>query len=104
VPDYDEQILDKLRGLYSSCMNEDHLNDLGDEPLVKFTGTLRKLLRGKTLRVDLDDIVKDSDKVKQPGLTAALSFLHSRGMTLLAAFDCKAASDVDNRCRCSACV
>jgi endothelin-converting enzyme len=78
VPDYDEQILAKLRGLYSSCTNEDHLNDLGAEPLLNFTRTLRNLLHGKTLTVDSED-AQSTKNISSTGLTAALSFLHSRG-------------------------
>jgi endothelin-converting enzyme len=85
-PSYDEQILKKLRGLYSSCMNEDKLDQLGEEPLFKFVQTLRDLFRGESTEISVaeDD---DEDEKKRKGLTAALAFLHSRGIDALFSFD-----------------
>jgi endothelin-converting enzyme len=74
-PSYDEQLLRKLRGLYSSCMDEDELNAMGPAPLVDFVGIVRRLFRGKQTEVSVTG--KDDDK--EHNLTAALAFLHSRG-------------------------
>ncbi|KAJ7632180.1 hypothetical protein FB45DRAFT_1057317 [Roridomyces roridus] len=76
---YDEQLLKKLRDFYSSCMNEDGLDEIGAEPLIHFVNTIRKLFRGKGLEV--------TDKeASLTGLTAALAFLHSRGIDSLFSF------------------
>lgn len=76
---YDEQILKKLRGLYSSCMNEDKLDQLGEKPLFQFVQTIRDLFRGESTEMGVargEDRDKDEES---KGLTAALSYLHSRG-------------------------
>lgn len=72
---YDEQTLHKLRGMYASCMDEDTLNDLAEEPLWDFVKTVRDLFRGKS--TEISSKKKDGDKYN--GLTAAIAFLHSRG-------------------------
>lgn len=81
---YDTQILKKLRGLYSSCMNEDLLDARGEEPLLHVIRTVRKLYNGKSTMVDLATLEKNSDKEKERiGLTAAIAYLHSRGQPAL---------------------
>lgn len=82
---YDEQILKKLRGLYSSCMDENKLDQLGEEPLFKFVQTLRDLFRGKSTEISVAED-KDEDEKKRKGLTAALAFLHSRGELFIPLF------------------
>lgn len=68
---YDDAIHKKLRGLYTSCMDEDHLNSLGDEPLKKVVDTIKKLYEGNDTIVDAS--------VDAKGLTAALAYVHSLG-------------------------
>lgn len=73
----DDQVLGKLRGLYSSCMDEDKLNDIGTEPLLHFVGTVRRLFRGES--TDIIPLLKRDEDEGERNLTAALAFLHSRG-------------------------
>jgi len=76
----DEQILHKLRGFYSSCMNEDLLNEIGQAPLVKFVDSIKGFFKNKK---------RGGDEVerKRRALTAALAFVHSRGIEGLFDFD-----------------
>src|ERR1700722_5759389 len=76
-PSNDDQILHKLRGLYSSCMDENTLDVLGESPLLHFVRTIRKLY-GE----DSADVANDDGERKKNGLTAAVAFLHSRGMSI----------------------
>jgi endothelin-converting enzyme len=69
---YDAHLLGKLRGLYGSCMNEDELDNLGTEPLLKVTRLVRELFNGKTT-------VINANGEKEGNLTAALAYLHSIG-------------------------
>ena len=71
----DQQLLLKLRNLYSSCMDEDTLDQLGEGPLKDFVAHVKKLYRGEPTGVSDDN---DDDKERER-LTAALAFLHSRG-------------------------
>jgi endothelin-converting enzyme len=85
VPSYDDELLRKLRGLYSSCLDEKTLDTVGEEPLSHFVQIVRKLYRGES--TDISGGPKD-DKVKpekKHGLTAAVAFLHSRGLFILIA-------------------
>ncbi|KAH8116927.1 endothelin-converting enzyme 1 [Phellopilus nigrolimitatus] len=68
---YDEETLTKLRDLYSSCMNEDLLNERDIEPL-QYISTSTK---GQDTLTESN--VKEGTK---HGLTAAVSYLHSRGI------------------------
>jgi len=72
----DHQLLTKLRNLYHSCMDEDTLDQLGEGPLKDFVGHVKKLYRGESTGVTY---ANDDDDERREGLTAALSFLHSRG-------------------------
>ncbi|THH29635.1 hypothetical protein EUX98_g4545 [Antrodiella citrinella] len=86
----DEQLLRKLRGLYDSCMNEDLLNARGATPLVRVVKTVRDLFNGRTTIVDLvegDVAVLDSGSQYKKGLTAAVAYLHSRGIGSLFSAD-----------------
>ncbi|KAJ7093237.1 hypothetical protein C8R44DRAFT_646354 [Mycena epipterygia] len=85
---YDEQLLGKLRGFYSSCLNENRLDEVGTEPLIHFVKTVQKLFRGKGLEIT----VKDE---KLSGLTAAMAFLHSRGIDALFSFQIEGDIGVD---------
>ncbi|PFH50075.1 hypothetical protein AMATHDRAFT_75830 [Amanita thiersii Skay4041] len=70
----DGKILKKLRDFYSSCKKEDQLNDIGAAPLEDVVKTIRRLYR--TRESELDDQNRE-------GLTAAVAFLHSRGIPAL---------------------
>jgi len=72
---YDEELLRKLRDFYSSCLGESELNDIGASPLVKFVKTIRRLYRSK----DKESLLKGD--VKVGGLTAAVAYLHSKGIS-----------------------
>ena len=75
----DDEILRKLRGLYSSCMDEKILDSVGTEPLLRLVRIVRRLYRGES--TDISGILKNGEgkKENKHGLTAALAFLHSRG-------------------------
>lgn len=72
---YDEEVLKKIRDMYSSCLNESLLDGIGGAPLEHFVKTIRKLFRGEGT-----EIGRRGKKRKSKGLTAALAFLHSQGM------------------------
>ncbi|KAM5533255.1 hypothetical protein V8D89_013032 [Ganoderma adspersum] len=74
---YDEQLLKKLRGLYQSCLDEDYLNEVGEAPLKELTQKIREVFRGKTTVVD---ILKSKSEQERDRLTAAVAYLHSRGI------------------------
>jgi endothelin-converting enzyme len=80
VSSYDAQILGKLRGMYSSCMDEKRLNKIGEAPLKNLVKTIKELYAGKDL--DLPPAEK-----RVVGRTAALAFLHSRGVPALFSFE-----------------
>ena len=83
VVDYDKQNLKKLQDLYASCINEDLLTERGMEPLEDVVNSIRSLYRQNSWKLtsqdnnrdEEEDAIKDSDY----GLTAAISFMHSRG-------------------------
>ncbi|KAJ6488601.1 Metalloprotease [Mycena vitilis] len=85
---YDEQLLHKLRAFYSSCIREGRLDEIGTEPLINFVKTVQKLFRGEGFEVTPKE---DDGK----GLTAALAFLHSRGIDALFSFDIESDVGVD---------
>ncbi|CAK5279362.1 unnamed protein product [Mycena citricolor] len=84
----DEKLLQKLRGFYDSCLNENLLDDLGTAPLIHFAKTLQSLYRG-------DSLETTQDGLKKNGLTAALAFLHTRGITSFFAFEIEGDVGVD---------
>ncbi|OSX65107.1 hypothetical protein POSPLADRAFT_1044521 [Postia placenta MAD-698-R-SB12] len=81
---YDQQILKKLREFYNSCMDESKLAELGTEPLASVTSRVRRLLKSETTVVDTTVKEKHSNK---NGLTAAIAYLHSRGIDGLFSVD-----------------
>jgi endothelin-converting enzyme len=87
----DQQLLTKLRNTYYSCMDEDTLDQLGEGPLKDFVGHVKKLYRGESTGVTYAD---DDDK-KREGLTAALAFLHARGIPGLFEFGVEGDAAVD---------
>ena len=70
---YDREILKKLRGLYGSCTDEKKLNKRGIKPLLKVVEEIQTLYRHGPNRVV-------GDLMDRRGLTAAMTFLHSRGI------------------------
>jgi endothelin-converting enzyme len=56
-------------------MDENTLDVLGESPLLHFVRTIRKLYKEESAEVANDD-----GERKNNGLTAAVAFLHSRGM------------------------
>ncbi|CAL1704979.1 unnamed protein product [Somion occarium] len=79
-PDPDEEtLLKKLRGLYNSCMDEDLLNARGTDPLLRVIQEVRKRFKGQ--------VFQDGSKNKELGLTAAVAYLHSRGVSALFSVD-----------------
>ncbi|KAI0306551.1 Metalloprotease [Multifurca ochricompacta] len=87
----DKQLLTKLRNLYYSCMDEDTLDQLGEGPLNDFVGRIQKLYRGQSTEIAN---AKGSNN-QQEGLTAALAFLHSRGVPALFEFGVEGDAAVD---------
>jgi endothelin-converting enzyme len=78
--EYDKESLTKLRDLYASCLDEDTQNKRGIQPLQDVVRVIRDLYRS-------DEWKKNKDVNPQFGLTAAISFMHSRGIDGLFDFD-----------------
>jgi endothelin-converting enzyme len=74
--EHDKQMLRKLRGLYRSCMDENRLDYLENKPLSDVIRNLRNLFRAD-MRLGSVNLEKQKDY----GLTAALAYLHSIGMS-----------------------
>lgn len=70
---YDREILKKLRNLYGSCTDEKELNRRGIKPLLKVVEEIQSLYRHGPDRVA-------GNLMDRRGLTAAVTFLHSRGI------------------------
>ncbi|KAJ4467451.1 hypothetical protein C8J55DRAFT_229721 [Lentinula edodes] len=86
----DDQILAKLRGFYSSCMNESYLDTRGHEPLMVVINNIRQMYRRKEL------VIKgETEENAIQGLTAALAYMHSRGLGALFSFDIEGDVGVD---------
>ncbi|KDQ60672.1 hypothetical protein JAAARDRAFT_708451 [Jaapia argillacea MUCL 33604] len=73
-------------------MDEDRLDNIGEEPLLRIARTIRRLVRGESTDIGAkDEDVRgkkvDSEKKKRDGLTAAVAYLHSRGIGALFDFD-----------------
>lgn len=80
APSPDSEILTKLRDSYSACLNEERLDSIGSAPLLHFIKTLRRLYRKEDTEISLLPGI-DS------GLTAAIAFLHSKGIESLFSFE-----------------
>ncbi|KAI0780776.1 Metalloprotease [Trametes elegans] len=78
--DYDKQVLKKLRGLYQSCLDEDALNDIGENPLKDVAKKIRDLFRGKSTVIDSASSDKEDERDR---LTATVAYLHSRAIDAL---------------------
>ncbi|KAJ7359285.1 peptidase family M13-domain-containing protein [Mycena albidolilacea] len=77
----DELLLQKLRDFYWSCLNTRRLNGIGAEPLIRFVQKLKQLLRGQGF-----EAADGMSALVSEGLTAAIAFLHSRGVDALFSF------------------
>lgn len=55
------------------------MDEIGQEPLLYFVNTVRKLYSGNSTDISS---VTNLDEKKKHGLTAAIAFLHSRGLFL----------------------
>ncbi|KDQ18052.1 hypothetical protein BOTBODRAFT_29367 [Botryobasidium botryosum FD-172 SS1] len=96
----DQESLAKIRAFYGSCMDEETLDNIGSEPLLEVTRTLRKLLaddfKDEGIKIQKDD---EEEKPKPPvtreALTAALAYLHSRDVHALFHFDVKGDAYID---------
>jgi len=71
----DADLLRKLRRFYSSCLNEQGLEDRGAIPLLNFVQTMKTLYHGGELQIS----AHRSDDDGLTDLTAALAYVHSRG-------------------------
>ncbi|KAE9406756.1 zincin [Gymnopus androsaceus JB14] len=87
----DDQLLVKLRGFYSSCMNETKLDERGHEPLMAVINNIRQMFRGKEAVIKEEE--EEENKFK--GLTAALAYMHSRGLDALFSFGIEGDVGVD---------
>jgi len=83
---YDDHILKKLRGMYSSCMSENTLNKRGIKPLIEVVSTVQKLYRGDA-RARSETAIPEYETQDRQSLTAALAYLHSRSIGALFSFD-----------------
>ncbi|KAL0063326.1 hypothetical protein AAF712_009821 [Marasmius tenuissimus] len=88
---YDKEVLQKLSGFYKSCLKEDRLDEIGQKPLLDFLRTLKDLYRGKKTTISS----QGSGEKEKHGLTAAVAFLHSRGIGALFGFDIEGDVGVD---------
>jgi len=79
VASVDDEVLLKLRNFYASCLDEHRLDEIGTEPLLHMAKTVRRLYKGND--TDISRTQGNNDKVK--GLTAAVAFLHSRGIFVI---------------------
>ncbi|KAE9406762.1 zincin [Gymnopus androsaceus JB14] len=87
---YDDHLLAKLRGFYSSCMNESKLDERGHEPLMAVINNIRHIFKGREV------VIKEEAEVnKFKGLTAALAYMHSRGLDSLFSFSIEGDVGVD---------
>jgi endothelin-converting enzyme len=78
--DYDALILQKLRTVYHSCIDERHLQQLGQDPLLHLVRKVRRFYSEKSTAIEHSDGEEDITRLRGTGLTAAVAFLHSRGM------------------------
>ncbi|KZV86541.1 zincin [Exidia glandulosa HHB12029] len=91
LSDADKESLGKIRTLYASCVDEDTAAELGEEPLAKLVNTLRDIFHGKDVGAmsslpPQEDAVQASFSAGKAGkhpLTAALAYVHSRGVSAL---------------------
>lgn len=92
LSDADKESLAKIKTLYTSCTDEDAASDLGAEPLAQLVKTMRDILHGKDVGA-MSSFAQQDNSVqahfsaagnagKHPW-TAALAYVHSRGVSAL---------------------
>jgi hypothetical protein len=78
------QILTKLKDFYTSCMNEEILDERGITPLLDITNTIKRLYRGTddigSVKQGQAPFSADMTRKKSEDLTAAIAFVHLRGI------------------------
>ncbi|KAG8883883.1 hypothetical protein FRB97_005721 [Tulasnella sp. 331] len=85
--------LTKLKDMYQSCMDEDALAELGTQPLLDLVHQIRKAYSGHIAQYKFHDehqtplSAMERKTSSRLGLTAAVSFLHSRDISVLFGFD-----------------
>jgi len=90
----DQGMLRKLNNHYSACLDEQHLNDVGEKPLRQFVRKLKQLFREEDTDISTSGGAQATFRFR--GLTAALAFLHSRGVPGLFSFDIDGDVGVDS--------
>lgn len=83
VDPVDDEILLKLRNFYASCLDERGLDEIGTKPLLHVARTIKRLYKGND--TDISSIPGNNEDHKVKGLTAAVAFLHSRGIFFILA-------------------
>jgi len=84
---YDRQTLGMLKDLYNECLDETKLDEIGMTPLLNIVRVVRGLYNGST-NIDPESYVHPHAPRKtyvagsSEGLTAAISYMHSRGKIL----------------------
>jgi hypothetical protein len=69
-----------VQDLYKECLNESKLDEVGQKPLLDQIRVVRGLYNGST-SIEPHLVVRGATLDSAPkGLTAALAYLHSRGM------------------------
>ncbi|KAF8522224.1 Metalloprotease [Hysterangium stoloniferum] len=94
----DTQTVHKLQSFYQSCLNETHTNSLGIQPLLEIVDVLKRLFNGSSTIVDSAQSGQHFFKLDSElnaGLTAAVAFLHSRGVNALFQVDVEGDVGVD---------
>jgi endothelin-converting enzyme len=87
---WDDSTLKTIQALYKECLNESKLDEVGQKPLLDQIRVVRGLYNGSTsiephLVVQEAGTTATSNFVSK-GLTAALAYLHSRGVKI--PFEC----------------
>ncbi|KAG8827602.1 hypothetical protein FRC17_007748 [Serendipita sp. 399] len=89
---YDLKSLEKIKSLYEECLAEDKLDKIGMKPMLDVVRVVRGLYNGST---SIEPTIHEQEDSKQAivstsgsgGLTAAIAYMHSRGIGGLFGFD-----------------
>ncbi|KAI0050896.1 Metalloprotease [Auriscalpium vulgare] len=87
---YDKQLLSKVRDLYASCLDEETLDTFGEGPLKDVVRHIKSLYREEST-----EISSAHDEKPRKGLTAAIAYLHSKGIPGLFDFGIEGDAAVD---------
>ncbi len=81
---WDNSTLKTIQDLYKECLNESKLDEVGQKPLLDQIRVVRGLYNGSTSiepnLVTQEAGAQATSNFASKGLTAALAYLHSRGM------------------------